>query len=368
MQTLYAFHQCKQSNYQIALDSISEGLTQELYDLPEGHNVSENEGKIQMGKILFKEHYNTNIAVPDEENKDAVFAATKAVTLYKNQIKKDYDFFSRNMVAEVEKIEVVYLQMFTLMIELAEQSEKDKRGALKSTLLQNKVIRRLIDSAILNQAAAKKNAYWSKNHGEIKNWYIDIVKKDEKVLVYLNQAEHTFEEDKEIVNHIFRQIILKEKTLISFFEEKEIAWAEDKIILKSMITNTLNSVNEEKDIEITSLSENWEDDLEFFTVLFRNTVQNNDEYRALISEKAKNWDVERIALTDRVILKMAIAEMITFTSIPVKVTINEYIEISKLYSTPKSRKFINGLLDSISEDLQKSGKIRKSGRGLIDNK
>ena len=98
------------------------------------------------------------------------------------------------------------------------------------------------------------------------------------------------------------------------------------------------------------------------------TVDNEEEYEGIISNKSKNWEIDRVALTDKIILEMAVAEMINFPSIPIKVTINEYIELSKLYSTPKSKQFVNGILDVLSEELKKEGKIKKSGRGLLDNK
>ena len=115
------------------------------------------------------------------------------------------------------------------------------------------------------------------------------------------------------------------------------------------------------------LRPNWEDDRSFFEELYDLTLRNDEEYEQLISEKSKNWAADRIASLDNVIMKMAIAEMIHFRSIPIKVTINEYVDISKLYSTQKSRQFINGMLDVIAQELQQKNMIRKSGRGLMDN-
>ena len=112
----------------------------------------------------------------------------------------------------------------------------------------------------------------------------------------------------------------------------------------------------------------WEDDREFIKTLFANTVNLEPEYKELIAKNTKNWEVDRLPLTDRVILEMAIAELISFPGIPVKVSINEYIELTKEYSTPNSRQFINGILDVISKELKNAGSLRKSGRGLIDNK
>ena len=120
--------------------------------------------------------------------------------------------------------------------------------------------------------------------------------------------------------------------------------------------------------ELQVLSYNWEEDKEFFKELFEATLDSGEKYTELIAAKTSNWDIERLAMTDRIILEMAVAEMTGFPSIPVKVTINEYIEVSKRYSTPKSKQFINGLLDALSKELTKEGAIKKSGRGLIDNK
>jgi len=119
---------------------------------------------------------------------------------------------------------------------------------------------------------------------------------------------------------------------------------------------------------LPELAINWEEDKEFFQNIFNLTVENDDDNRELISEKTKNWDIERVAATDKIILSMALTEMTNFPSIPVKVTINEYIDISKTYSTPKSKQFVNGLLDVLSKELTDAGRIRKSGRGLLDNK
>jgi transcription antitermination protein NusB len=97
-------------------------------------------------------------------------------------------------------------------------------------------------------------------------------------------------------------------------------------------------------------------------------LDNDEDYEKIITDQTQNWDGDRLAMTDLLILKLGLAEMINFSSIPTKVSINEYIELAKNYSTPKSGQFINGLLDVLSQKLQKEGVIRKSGRGLIDNK
>ena len=116
-----------------------------------------------------------------------------------------------------------------------------------------------------------------------------------------------------------------------------------------------------------NLSANWQDDRDFAETLYKQTLADDAKSEKLIAESTQNWDVERVALLDKIILKMALCEMQLFRGIPVKVTINEYIEISKIYSTPKSKQFVNGVLDKLAQDLAASGDIRKSGRGLLDN-
>ena len=154
-----------------------------------------------------------------------------------------------------------------------------------------------------------------------------------------------------------------------YFESIDLGWAENKSILKSMVLKTIKSIeSEEETPKLMELSKNWDDDLDFLKRLFDATINSEKEYQEMINQKSKNWEIERLALTDRIVLEMAVAELINFPSIPIKVTINEYIELSKQYSTPKSKQYVNGLLDVLSVDLQKEGFIKKSGRGLLDNK
>jgi N utilization substance protein B len=135
-----------------------------------------------------------------------------------------------------------------------------------------------------------------------------------------------------------------------------------------MVSKTLKSATEPDGVLLVPLTDDWEEDRYFMEELFEQTVTYNDEYEGYIAEPLKNWDVERLSAMDYLILKMSVSEMINFPGIPVKVTINEAIEIAKEYSTPKSGKFVNGILDTLSKNLIKEGKIRKSGRGLLDNK
>jgi N utilization substance protein B len=173
--------------------------------------------------------------------------------------------------------------------------------------------------------------------------------------------------DKEVIIRVFKRHLINAPTLHDFFEEKSIFWVDDLDLVASMVIKTFKSFEENSD-EFQPMLPLWkdpEDEMSFVKVLFRKTVAQNDEHMELIHKHTDNWEVDRIALIDIILMRMALSEGREFSEIPVKVTLNEYIEISKYYSTPKSNTFINGVLDKLFEELKTSGKIKKVGRGLI---
>ncbi len=164
--------------------------------------------------------------------------------------------------------------------------------------------------------------------------------------------------------------ILAEKNgslLTEYFEREDINWEENQKTVQSLVLKTLKHTAEGQDKLLQELSTNWQDDYDFYIDLFKQSLKNEPLALAQIEKKSKNWEISRLPITDKIILKMAVAEMIYFYSIPVKVTINEYIDLAKQVSTPKSKQFINGMLESISKELLDKQIIKKSGRGLIAN-
>jgi N utilization substance protein B len=153
--------------------------------------------------------------------------------------------------------------------------------------------------------------------------------------------------------------------MTEFFEEKDLNWNLNKDVVKSMATKTFK-IEALEDLSLQPLALQWEDDKSFFEDLYEFTLESDKDLNGWVDAQTKNWESDRLAMTDFILLKMAVAEMIRFPSIPVKVSINEYIELAKNYSTPKSGQFINGILDEISIRLMSEKIIQKSGRGLID--
>jgi N utilization substance protein B len=177
-----------------------------------------------------------------------------------------------------------------------------------------------------------------------------------------------FEEDKKIWLYIVRELMFDFEPFQFYFEEKSIIWIDDFQIVYNAVIKTIEDFkstdNENK--SLSSLYKDEEDDRKFVLELYRKTLLNDKENESVISQMTVNWEVERIAMMDVLLMKMAITEATTFSNIPVKVTLNEYIELSKNYSSPKSKLFINGVLDKIFELYKTEGKIKKVGRGLIE--
>jgi N utilization substance protein B len=371
--------QAEGSDYQLALDEIEEAFAPDLNSM-EVQDRRKLEGQKKIAHLLFKEWYGTRQFDTEETDKDIRGAVNGAILFYQNQLKKDYKLFGNQMVNAVEKIYDHYLGMLQIMevlVRLIETEEEkkatrftEKKEPNYKIFLQNQVMRKLLANKAYQQRIIRRNISWGSDFDQIRQLYKSGLKQDETFLAYLEKTEHTYEEDHELLKYLYKDLFFKDETLQKYFEEQDLNWQENKAIVKSLVNKTIKSLDEAADenLPLLDLSANWEDDKVFFEDLYHKTIQDNAVYETLIVNHIQNWDVERVALIDKIILKMALCEMHIFRSIPVKVTINEYIEISKLYSTPKSKQFINGVLDKIAQELAESGSIRKSGRGLIDNK
>lgn len=382
MQAIYAYMQAEGSDYLLALDQIGEDFAPDLNAM-EVQDRKLLEGKKQIAQLLFKEWYEKRQFDAEDAEKEIVDAVNRAIVSYQNQVKKDLRFYHNQMLTAVERIYDHYLANLQLLqvlnnLVIEEEEKRSKRfteakGPDVKQFLRNQLVERILNNKSYQQHIIRRNVSWGSDVSEISQVYRNVLKQDEVFLAYLQNPSPTLTDDFELVKHIYKNIIFKEKTLQSLFEEQDLNWAENKAIVKSLVNKTLKMFGEEAEgetgeIALLDLSPNWEDDKAFFEELYEQTLQDNEKYETMIAESVQNWDVERVALLDKIILKMALCEMHIFRSIPVKVTINEYIEISKIYSTPKSKQFVNGVLDKLAQELTTKGEIRKSGRGLIDNK
>lgn len=382
-QNLYAYEQCKASNLNLAKDQIKEAFQPDLNSMEvQDKPLLKKEAALAID--LFSKNLRNEIFESGEfDNAKIEVEAKKALNAFKQANRKDFDFLANNMVTSAERLPQLYLFSIQILLGFSEHVEAESKRKMKMSkdslvlnkselnLSRNKILLKIKESEIYQSALIRHSAYIDDLELEIKEWFRDYVKPLESYQEYIKKVSPNLEDDYAIVDDILKQVIFKVDAILNFFAEKDLNWTENKAVIRSLASKVLKNVKENFDSEDEPLPEialNWEDDKEFFQNIFNLTIQNDDQNKDLIAKRTQNWDIERIAQTDKIILSMAITEMQNFPSIPVKVSINEYIDISKTYSTPKSKQFVNGLLDVLSKELTESGHIRKSGRGLLDNK
>lgn len=368
MQSLFALQQCKDANYELCLDKISEAFAVDLNSM-ETQDKTALAAQKKTALKLFEKAFQKGETSVDHEDGKIKKVINDCFHFYSTQSKKDTDFFLKNLTSEVERIYDHYISALSLASAFAEVAEADKKVSHKN-FVQNAWIMALRQSEELKKNALKLGRHWQDKTDRVKVWFRDVIRQDNEYLVYLDKKSPTTEDQKKFINHLFKKIILGKSVINEYFEEEVLRWAEDREIVKGLVEKTLKgfSGNVKEPISLHTLSVNWEEDKMFIDKLYKKGAALDNHHKELIANNTRNWEVDRLPLTDRIILEMSIAELLEFPNIPVKVTMNEYIELAKNYSTPKSRQFINGILDVITKELKDTGAVKKSGRGLMDNK
>ena len=291
---------------------------------------------------------------------------------------RDMRAFEKNLLSDIQKVQEYYVYLLLLIIELSHFEEEDVKDRKvrhvpskddlnsKVILSENLFVQQLKENEQFNQLVKKYKLNWDGETVLLRELF-NKIKSAEEYKAYPS-SDKNYKSDQELILFIYKNIIFKFPLLEQHLEEKNINWSVDESVVEAMVLKTVKTFKEgpSNDNSLIPLTANWEDDRDFIVELFQKTVLNDEKYGEYIAEKTKNWDVERIAMVDTILMKMAITEMIHFPSIPVKVSMNEYIDISKEFSTPKSKVFINGILDKILADLKQNNIIKKTGRGLIE--
>jgi len=285
----------------------------------------------------------------------------------------------KNLLQSIDQVYEMYIWMLSLISEVVAYAENDAQERANKHLptaddlnadvkiLSNRFILSLQKNKDYLAALKKYKVAWNFEPELTKSLFI-ILKKSEEYKEYLKKTGDTLHTDKDIIKFIFKKVILKSSLAEQVFEDKFIYWPVDKDVLQALIAKTFKNFayDDPQQNKLAEVTGNWEEDREFIIELFEQSIRYNNEYQELIAQKTQNWEPDRIAMMDTLLMKMALAEFINFASVPVKVTINEYLEISKEFSTPKSNSFINGILDKILFELKEQNKINKTGRGLIE--
>jgi N utilization substance protein B len=357
-----------EANYELSLDFIHQRFSPDLNSMEVQDKTLLAKQKT-LAKKLFEKSFEKEETKIDHQDQEIADTVNEAFERYRKNCEKDKDFFRKTMVADAERIYNHYIAVLFLGSVFADVAKADKK-VNHSNFLANAWIRAIQSSQQLKKEALRLNRSWEGKMDKVRVWFRDVVRQDAEYQVYQDKKHPAIEEQKKFINYFFRKIVFGKNAINDQFEEDVLLWAEDKDIVKGMIEKTIKAYDPEEEEKLTlhALSLNWDEDREFIEGLYNESVDLEPRHRDLIARNTRNWEVDRLPLTDKIILEMAIAEILNFPSIPVKVTINEYIELAKNYSTPKSRQFINGILDVIAKELKESGSVKKSGRGLIDNK
>ena len=282
----------------------------------------------------------------------------------------------KNLKASVDKTYELYHLMLHLVADVAgyagERMELARQKKLPTAEDLNPN-RRFVDNTLVHQIAQSKTLAdrlkgyklgWKESPELIKSLYNELIESD-FYQNYMNADSNTYKDDVQVVEEFYSQIVAESEQVEEVLEERSILWADDLDFSLIMVLRTL-SICKAGQAELPLLPEfKNEEDERFARELFTATLTGYTEYLGYVERFTQNWDVERIAFLDSLIMVTAIAELVTFPSIPVKVTLDEFIEISKYYSTPGSSVFINGILDKVVEELSETGRITKSGRGLL---
>jgi N utilization substance protein B len=283
--------------------------------------------------------------------------------------------YKRTMIGNLEKTYELYLFSLSFPLELkffVEQElelQKAKYFPLENlikpldAIRNNKVISLMEENLQFQEAIKKVKPRWVDSLDFSKKIFNEL-----KTLPffqeYTSKITHTFTEDKTFLVTIFEQLFSDSEQFESYFEEVYVNWEDDQVLVLTSLQKVLNQLKEPKPEFLLDAHKDEDEDLKFMKDLFDLTIEHHKDFNELINSKTQNWDQDRIALVDILLMRMALCEILFFPYVPVKVSINEYLELAKLYSTPNSHGFINGVLDKIQMQLRSENKINKMGRGL----
>ena len=291
------------------------------------------------------------------------------------------DDFSKDqkfLLYSIDNMYSLYLLFISLLIEVQKRAEshlEKTQNKHLATSEEKNPNRKFVNNEVLNMLKNNEQLKTKFEQYKIDNWYLDseyveiifkAILQSDIYKEYLQTRTSNFKEDRDFIVDVFKEIIAPNEKLYDYLEDKNLTWLDDLPTVNTSILKLLRKVKENSDSFhfIPKLYKDL-DDKEFAITLFRKTLLNQTALTEEISKKTTNWDSDRIASIDHLLLKMGVCEIKNFPSIPTKVTINEYLEISKEYSTPKSSIFINGILDKVVKEYEQGGKLNKVGRGLM---
>jgi N utilization substance protein B len=280
------------------------------------------------------------------------------------------------LIHSIDKMYELYVLLLSLLVEVQDKAFNHLEIAKKKHLasieekkpntkfIDNQLIKLIKESVSVNQFIEDKKLENWQLDGEFVTIIWNLIRESDQYESYMSNRETSFTEDKKFIIEIFKKIIAPNEKLADYFEDQHISWVDDIPYVNTWIVRSLGETKSSKPFILGDLYKDI-DDRKFVLELFRKMILNQEKYDEVINDKTPNWDSDRIADVDLILIKMAISEFLHFPTIPTRVTINEYIEIAKDYSSHKSSFFVNGVLDKILKEYTSEKRIQKIGRGLL---
>ncbi|MEH6705026.1 MAG: transcription antitermination factor NusB [Galbibacter orientalis] len=286
---------------------------------------------------------------------------------------KEEKFLSSSM----ENMYNLYLTLVSLLVEVQKTAEEQLTLSQKKYLatneeknpkrkfIDNPILQQLVNDTVLAEKLENRYISWELDEEYVKIIYRAILESD-LYKEYMAKEATDFKDDKKLILDLYQKVIAPNEKLYEYIEDKKLTWVDDLPLVNTLLVKMIKKLKKDapEDYFHPSLFKDQDDKI-FASELFKKTILNDERIQQEIEGKTPNWDTDRIAELDAILLKMAICEFLKFPSIPVKVTINEYLEIAKEYSTPKSSIFINGILDKLVKEYEANNTLNKSGRGLM---
>lgn len=284
----------------------------------------------------------------------------------------------RDLFDSINRLFQLYLYLVKLLmqVQVVAQEMVDENLAKKLPtaedlnpnlrFVQNRVFKKLNENIQLKTLLERSKIEWNEEHDDLRRIFRTF-KATEDYMLYMAREDESLELDKDILVKLFSEQLGLNEVIHNSLEERDIYWQDDLPIAAVTLIKTVQVMPDFDTTNTTILADLYklkDEDQVFVKELFRKSIQFGDDYEKLIAIRAEHWETERIALLDMIMMKMALCELEHFPTVPIKVTLNEYIEMAKVYSTPKSKVFINGVLDKLVADFKVQGRIQKRGRGL----
>ncbi len=300
----------------------------------------------------------------------------QALYAYFQHEKGNVAHFEKELFKSLDKIHDLYLSILALVCDLHhvalqvmdENKNKHRPNAedLDPNLkfINNTLLMSLTNNAALKDQIERKKISWQNDFDVVRKLFIEI-RGSEAYINYLALENPGVNEDRDFILEVITEYLSENEVLISLFEEKNMHWADDTFVAFNSVIRNLEDFK--GDFVMQPLLKDEKDDLDFMSLLFNKTILYHQQFKEMIDKHTQNWEIERIANMDLLLMEMALAEILYIPNVPVKASLNEYIDISKEYSTPNSKTFVNGVLDKIIAELKRDNKINKTGRGLKEN-